>query len=49
MLDEDNNRERTINMIDSHDVSSIADICTTEIAVELFQIMVRAGKYNFFE
>lgn len=49
MLDEDTNRERTIAMIDSQDISIIADICTTTTATELFQIMVRDGKYNFFE
>ncbi|VDI73085.1 Hypothetical predicted protein [Mytilus galloprovincialis] len=43
---EDTNRERTIAMIDSQDISIIADICTTTTATELFQIMVRDGFEN---
>ncbi|XP_052090230.1 uncharacterized protein LOC127726817 [Mytilus californianus] len=44
--DEDTNGERTFAMIDSDDVISISDICTTTTAAELFQIMVRAGFEN---
>ncbi|XP_063420591.1 uncharacterized protein LOC134705805 [Mytilus trossulus] len=40
--DEDTNRERTVAII-STDAPGVNDICTTTIATELFQVMVRQG------